>query len=268
SHISETNIFQLIDTSTDTTYIIELPAGNYEITQLVELINNIMVTCVSDFCCGYDPISGRFFFYNTSSSNQYEIDFRLPNNNRNIKLNLGWMLGFRKERYCLDNYVAIEKVWDKPQYNCSLNSDKSWPCRKYNGCGNNLQEISGSLWTSPTTLPHGYISEGIVDISGPKYLFLLVNDFNNNVNTKYCSLASSGVGITASNILARISMPYAKNEIGYDDTSDYIPKSREFFGPVSIEKLHIKLVDDLGRIVDLNNNDISLLLDFEYLYNL
>ena len=31
-------------------------------------------------------------------------------------------------------------------------------------------------------MPRGYISEGIVDISGPKYLFLEVNDFNNNVN--------------------------------------------------------------------------------------
>ena len=71
-----------------------------------------------------------------------------------------------------------------------------------------------------------------------------------------------------SNILARISMPYGVNEIGYDDTSDLIPKTREYFGPVRIEKLHIQLVDEFGRIIDLNNNDFSLLLDFQCLYNL
>ena len=74
--------------------------------------------------------------------------------------------------------------------------------------------------------------------------------------------------INVSNILAKISMPYGKYEIGYDDSSDFIPKTREYFGPVSVEKLHIQVVDELGRIVSFNNNDISILLDFECLYNL
>ena len=148
------------------------------------------------------------------------------------------------------------------------NNDKNWPCRKYLSCPDNLVEISkNGLWPSGE-FPYGFIAEGIVDISGPKFLFLLVNDFNNNVNTKYLSLSENGASISASNILARISLPYGKNEIGYDDSSDLIPKSREYFGPVTIEKLQIKLVDDLGRLVDLNKSEISLLLDFEYLYNL
>ena len=275
SNINQTNVFQIINSNTQEIFIIELPSGNYEVDQLSVIINNIIGSCsITDFLSGYDTISGRFFFYNTSldSSNQYEIDFNIPNNNRDIKLNLGWMLGFRKERYCTNSYVAADDVWKKPDYDCSTNKDKTWPCRKYTGCGDNLRAINGSIWTDPTatdtSFPNGYISEGIVDITGPKYLFLLVNDFNNNVNSKYCSLASSGSSISASNILARISMPYGKNEIGFDDTSDLIPKSREYFGPVSIEKLHIKLVDDVGRQVDLNKNEISLLLDFEYVYNL
>ena len=125
------------------------------------------------------------------------------------------------------------------------------------------------MWDKkPQYWPHGYIAEGVLDITGPKYLFLVINDFNNNVHNKYTSLVKSSISMPASNILARISMPYGVNEIGYDDTSDLIPKTREYFGPVRIEKLHIQLVDEFGRIVDLNNNDFSLLLDFQCLYNL
>lgn len=266
SQYNQTNVFQII--SNNQGYIIEIPAGNYEIDQLVIIINNIISTCNLDICAGYDTISGRFFFYSPSNVS-FDLDFRLPNNDRNIKLNLGWMLGFRRKKYCFDNsYIEKEDVWKMPPTPCAQNDDKNWPCRKYLSCPDNLVEISkNGLW--PTgEFPYGFIAEGIVDISGPKFLFLLVNDFNNNVNTKYLSLSENGASISASNILARISLPYGKNEIGYDDSSDLIPKSREYFGPVTIEKLHIRLVDDLGRIVDLNKNEISLLLDFEYLYNL
>ena len=68
-------------------------------------------------------------------------------------------------------------------------------------------------------MPRGYISEGIVDISGPKYLFLEVNDFNNNVNTKYLSLDAAATTFSLSNVLARISIPFGKNEIGFSDSS-------------------------------------------------
>jgi len=277
SHINETNVFQI--NSLDNSgccptppcplenHIIEIPAGNYEISELVTVINNTIDAC--NICCikaGYDKISGRFFFYTSdidcSGNCCYELDFSLPNNDRNIKLNLGWMLGFRKRKYCCELYIEKHMVWSEP------GSDINWPCKTYFDCSNTtLNDISNNLWPDGS-LPYGYISEGIVDISGPRYLFLLVNDYNNNVTSKYINLTEGRASMSASNILARISMPYGKNEIGYDDTSDLIPKTREYFGPVTIEKLHIQIVDDLGRIVDLNNNDISLLLDFEYLYNL
>lgn len=269
SQYNQTNVFQII--VNNETFIIEIPAGNYEIDQLVTVINNIIQTCsITNIFAGYDSISGRFFFYSDDSNVSFDLDFSLPNNDRNIKLNLGWMLGFRRRIYCYSNsYILKDDVWNNPPIVCSQNNDKNWPCRKYISCPSNLDQIKTGIWDGTiSNLPYGYISEGIVDISGPKYIFLIINDFNNNVNCKYISLSEGGASISASNILARISLPYGKNEIGYDDSSDLIPKSREYFGPVTIEKLQIKLVDDLGRLVDLNKSEISLLLDFEYLYNL
>ena len=297
SHTMQTNVFQLIDCD-DKRIPVELPSGNYNADQLVTLLNNILIAMYNKKCipcpmyAGYDTISGKFYFYMPQGNSKAcccGLDFRLPVDHKDIKMNLGWMLGFRKEVYCCEEYIDLREVWAPPQTtditdisrNCFCgnksvniteikNRDIAWPCRKYTSCNNlTMSSIFTGLWDQkPKYWPHGYIAEGILDITGPKYLFLVINDFNNNVHNKYTSLVKSSISMPASNILARISMPYGVNEIGYDDTSDLIPKTREYFGPVRIEKLHIQLVDEFGRIIDLNNNDFSLLLDFQCLYNL
>ena len=43
-------------------------------------------------------------------------------------------------------------------------------------------------------------------------------------------------------------------------------KTRLYNGPVNINKLNIKLIDKFGKIIYLNNMDISLTLEFEILY--
>ena len=44
-------------------------------------------------------------------------------------------------------------------------------------------------------------------------------------------------------------------------------RSRNYFGPVNISKLHISLLDEYGRILNLNNMDWSMALLFECIYN-
>ena len=41
---------------------------------------------------------------------------------------------------------------------------------------------------------------------------------------------------------------------------------RAYFGPVNIERIHVKLLDDTGNIVNLNGNDWSFSLIAEQLY--
>ena len=43
---------------------------------------------------------------------------------------------------------------------------------------------------------------------------------------------------------------------------------RKYFGPVNISKMNIKLLNDHGDVIDLNGNNWSFTLVFEYLYNL
>jgi hypothetical protein len=47
-----------------------------------------------------------------------------------------------------------------------------------------------------------------------------------------------------------------------------ITTPREYFGPVDIQNLTIQLLDEYGRIVDLNNMDFSFCLTLTTSYDL
>lgn len=111
-----------------------------------------------------------------------------------------------------------------------------------------------------------YVSEAIVDSSGSKYFYLVIDDFNNSVNNGFFSAFNSS--ILNKNILARISIqgnPY--NNI-IQTKSDITSTPRQYFGPVDILKLQIQLLDEYGRIVHLNNIDYSFCLNMECVYDL
>ena len=46
------------------------------------------------------------------------------------------------------------------------------------------------------------------------------------------------------------------------NNGDMVNKTRNFFGPVDIQKLHIQLLDEYGRNLNMNNMDYSFCLDF------
>jgi hypothetical protein len=111
-----------------------------------------------------------------------------------------------------------------------------------------------------------YVSEGIVDITGPRYIYLVVDDFNNNVNNSFYSAFNSS--ILNKNVLARISLQGGTFNILLQNNLNIITDARQYFGPVDIQKLQIKLLDEYGRILDLNNMNFSFCLMFQTVYDL
>jgi hypothetical protein len=111
-----------------------------------------------------------------------------------------------------------------------------------------------------------YVSEGVVDISGPKYLFLVVDDYNNNVNNNFYSAFNSS--ILNKNILARVSLQSNAFSNFEQNNLNIITTPREYFGPVNIQTINIQLLDEYGRIVDLNNMDFSFCVTLTTVYDL
>jgi hypothetical protein len=111
-----------------------------------------------------------------------------------------------------------------------------------------------------------FISEGMIDLYGSKYIYLVFDDYNNNVNNGFFSAFNSSV--LNKNILARISMQYTSTGSIVQNNLAIITGARQYFGPVDIRKVHIQLVDEFGRILDMHNMDYSFSVTFNVVYDL
>jgi len=113
-----------------------------------------------------------------------------------------------------------------------------------------------------------YVSEGVYDSWGTKYLYVIVNDFQKNYTNLVEPIYNSSLG--RDNILARISLAPLLTTIseGTSLADQFNPGDfvRNYFGPVDIEKLRVTIVDEFGRVINLNNMDMSLALTFVCLY--
>ena len=91
-------------------------------------------------------------------------------------------------------------------------------------------------------------------MNGPRYLLLVVDEFNSRVNRSSLARIS----------LNRLQHPFgsimcANNANGYLE-SEY----RTYFGKNDIYKLNVRLEDEYGRIINLNGLDFSFQLRIEY----
>lgn len=115
------------------------------------------------------------------------------------------------------------------------------------------------------------VSEGICLVCGPRYGFISIDDHQKNTGPAY--MVAYANSILQNNIITRINLAELIADSGvYQSTSDpglstQLNRMREYFGPVDIQRLHISLYDEYGRIIDLNNMDWSITLAFELLYN-
>jgi hypothetical protein len=110
-----------------------------------------------------------------------------------------------------------------------------------------------------------YISESVMDIIGPRYLYLVINDGNDsNTNSNFFSASGSGL---PSDTIARISLKGAAFSIQSQNDYSVYTEPRYFFGPVRISKIRVRLMDEYQRVIDLNNNDISFTLRMIVVYS-
>ena len=111
-----------------------------------------------------------------------------------------------------------------------------------------------------------YVSEGLIDMTGIRYIYLVVDDFNNNVSDGFYGAFTSS--LLNKNILARITLQGSAFNIISQNNLILVTTARQYFGPVDIQKMQIQLLDEYGRILDLNNMDYSFCLSFQTIYEL
>jgi hypothetical protein len=100
-----------------------------------------------------------------------------------------------------------------------------------------------------------------------KYLFLEVNDYHNNFTINSVISLVDANNYISDNIIAVIPITGNSNTITFNNSSDGIIKCREYFGPVKLTKLTIRILNQYGEVLDLNGYDYFTILEVQQLYN-
>jgi len=108
------------------------------------------------------------------------------------------------------------------------------------------------------------LSEGLRFSSGARYGFISINDYKTNSKSEIQVVYNDSV--LDDHIIARMNLiPITANTLSVRDSgmSKLLNKTRRYKVPVDIQKFTIKLYDEYGRIIDMNNMDWSFTLEFE-----
>ena len=223
------NFFTLTVNSNST--VISIPDGNYDNDSFISCLNNQIILAGNEFL--YVTFVININNNNGSGQMMAGLDSNAPQD-------LQFELNFQADRFGYDDRST------------PLPLKLGWIMGFRNGIYTNNQN---------------YVSEGIVDLVGPRYFYLVVDDFNNNNNNGlfYSAFNSS---ILNKNIIARISLQSGLFKILLEDGLNIISSSREYFGPVNIKNFQIQLLDEYGRIVDLNYMDLSFCLTLTIAYDI
>lgn len=217
--------------------VITIPDGNYTQDDIMNSINNILSISSTPF--SYVSFMSEVSSLITGSGRTLVgINDTYPNPSSSPSIT-SIELNFQLDKYGLD---------DK---NTPLPLKFGWVLGFRNG------EYVNNL---------NYVSEGIIDTLGPKYLYLVVDDYNNSVNNGFFSAFNSS--ILNKNILARITTNSGPFSSITQNNLNIVATPREYFGPVNIKNLTIQLLDEYGRIVDLNNMDYSFCLSLTTVYDI
>tara|TARA_B000000609_G_C24176138_1_gene354141 strand:+ start:1453 stop:2553 length:1101 start_codon:yes stop_codon:yes gene_type:complete len=237
---------------------LELPDGNYTSTQIgIEILEQITGTTVTELG------SNETFNLDSSTVATFAISLEDYSNKlvftlagTDLLLELNFSAGYSEDYLCGDGEwkTEVENSGITEHYN--TNSGESLQLKLGWILGYRFGKYSSAI---------EYTAEALFENPVPRYLYLVVDDYNNNVNN--CIYSAFNSSILNKNILVKIAQYGSVGEIYKSYAVDDGQHARTYFGPVNIRKLTIKLLDEYGRQVDLNNMDFSFTLALTCLYD-
>lgn len=106
-----------------------------------------------------------------------------------------------------------------------------------------------------------YLSEAIYNAGGNDYIYFALNDFNHSEAPSVLVMKDNS--ILDDNIIAKIPIASDKFQVLVDTPSTGVLKQREYMGPTTLSRIHVKLLDEFGDTIDMNMMDFSFSLELE-----
>jgi len=110
-------------------------------------------------------------------------------------------------------------------------------------------------------------SESFIDLNGPRYLYLAIDEFNKG--NQYSFISPLYTSFINKNIIARITMDTANHGFGTILPANLtngllVSDVRSYTGKIDLLKMNIQLLDENGTNMALNGLDFSFCLEVEH----
>jgi hypothetical protein len=237
--------------------VITIPEGNYLTNSFETTINNLFSNIrngLEFICLEVNTKDGHLYFrtkhfgddikniylnsqINTNTNFYFTLDFTVESEPmRPLYRNAGWLMGFRQPFYT----VAYQPNPTPIQYNNQFTTNiYNWRLGSESTYGGSVQN----------------------------YIYLDVDDFNRNSVSNAFLCENAAGSYIGNNIMGRITVTSGMFTVITNTSMDLLFKTREYFGPIRLEKLHIRLLNKYGELVYFNWNDYSIMLELEVSYS-
>jgi len=235
-----------------------IPNGHYTNENLISTINNIFKNTgngLQYLNFDIDVNTSKSFFYVNNS---------VLNPNKNLIYSSTSPFYSPSFYYVLDFTPEIAVQCQNENYS-TLGNYLGFDKLKYTvNISNTYTDIITQV---PAITYQGYIeSISSAGINIDNYIFVYINDFNKNHNSNGI-VSQTTESLNSDSIIGRISLPTFTDTLIVNNNSDAVFKKRDYYGQVRIRQLEISLLNKHGKPLDMFNNNYSLALEFETLYN-
>ena len=217
-----------------------IPDGNYYPADLINTINILLTNKIEDgnLVSSTDIFSNIVFTYDLTESGSGTGKVTVSPSRSNERLITNINLDFTRN---------IHGNVDKTEVSTKIGWNLGFIQKIYQGA------IS-------------YTADTVIEPNGLRYVYLAVDDYANSANNQFINVFNNS--IMSPNILARISVKGAYFSTIVENDLNIVTEPRRYFGPVDIQRLRIRLFDEHGRILPMNNSNFSFCLDFKLMYDL
>lgn len=283
---------------------ISISSGNYTNTTLKDAINAALgAASITDIVFSLNTTTNKISIENTDSSNPQTIifydhldvshNFHNTNNSdlspevqAKLNNNLGWILGFRNinkstisleyeilasgtingESLCFIPYtkyfIIVLDDRNKNQTNKGLvqiSSEKEFiqPTQHFKNIDNSLNCLNNSNFDTFVGYENTQLTQKQL------YSRLQINNHKSTFKNKNSTLDAMGIN----NVFGIV--PFEQKSLVWGEsmfTSDKNRFKRKYNGPIDIDKMEIKLLDDRGNLLNLNGAEWSMTLISTHLY--
>lgn len=274
-NIDEANATNSFTITTDSDVVIDIESGNYKSASLMDSINNKLSSY--DSSCLYSMVNGKVTI--TLGKDVSSVCFYKESSSSRSNNNLGYIMGFRKSLYSRPD--GITDIWTiTGEAIMNLNGTKYIQLMlddySKNRLNTNIINIvdNNSSYINPTTHFNHKIERNANDEvieTTPRSLtqnqIFAINQIESNNSQNARNLKTRN--INTSDMFAMIPSKHHSMQVG-EMCSEFggtlQNNKRTYFGPISLSRLHVKLLDDKGNMLNLNGNDWSFTIICETLY--